>query len=211
MCRVIPLYIHAEAGNTEDLQKAIDQFKADNATSSIDCTDKVGKDVNSWKNVQECPAGEFKVYTSASGVNLVQVFGVTGEGDVLNQEITGLENGTYNIGLYATSHNAWDGLYGENKAGKPTLQNDADNVAYVYGTSGNSTVQTWITARRNSALIAGEPELYKVNGVKVADGKLTIGLTLAQAAKTEWHSIQIESLRMVTTAKEAYGQRCEDC
>lgn len=195
----------AEAGNTEDLQKAIDQFKADNATSSIDCTDKVGKDVNSWKNVQECPAGEFKVYTSASGVNLVQVFGVTGEGDVLNQEITGLENGTYNIGLYATSHNAWDGLYGENKAGKPTLQNDADNVAYVYGTSGNSTVKTWITARRNSALIAGEPELYKVNGVKVADGKLTIGLTLAQAAKTEWHSIQIESLRMVTTAKEAYA------
>ena len=195
----------AEAGNTEDLQKAIDQFKADNATSSIDCTDKVGKDVNSWKNVQECPADEFKVYTSASGVNLVQVFGVTGEGDVLNQEITGLENGTYNIGLYATSHNAWDGLYGENKAGKPTLQNDANDVAYVFGTSGTTTLKTWITARRNSGLIAGEPEVYEINGMKIDDGKLTIGLALAQAAKTEWHSIQIASLKMVTTAKEAYA------
>ena len=194
----------AEAGNTEGLQKAIDQFKADNATSSIDCTDKVGKDVNSWKNVQECPANEFKVY-NGGGVSLVQVFGVTGDGDVLTQEITGLENGTYNIAMYATSHNAWDGVYGENKAGKPTLQEDANDVAYVFGTSGTTTLKTWITARRNSGLIAGEPEVYEINGMKIDDGKLTIGLALAQAAKTEWHSVQIASLKMVTTAKEAYA------
>lgn len=192
----------AEAGNTEGLQKAIDQFKADNATSSVDFTNKVGKAVENWVNVQE--GEDFKVYTG-NGVNLVQVFGVTGAGNVLTQQISGLENGTYNIGMYATSHNAWDGKYGANKAGKPTLQEDANDVAYVFGTSGATTLKTWITARRNSGLIAGEPELYQVNGVKVADGKLTIGLSLAQAAKTEWHSVQIASLRMVTTAKEAYA------
>ena len=192
----------AEAGNTEGLQKAIDQFKADNATSSVDFTNKVGKAVENWVNVQE--GEDFKVYTG-NGVNLVQVFGVTGAGNVLTQQISGLENGTYNIGMYATSHNAWDGKYGANKAGKPTLQEDAKDVAYVFGTSGSSSVNTWITARRNSGLVAGEPELYQVNGVKVADGKLTIGLSLAQAAKTEWHSVQIASLRMVTTAKEAYA------
>lgn len=192
----------AEAGNTEGLQKAIDQFKADNATSSVDFTNKVGKAVENWVNVQE--GEDFKVYTG-NGVNLVQVFGVTGAGNVLTQQISGLENGTYNIGMYATSHNAWDGKYGANKAGKPTLQEDANDVAYVFGTSGSSSVNTWITARRNSGLVAGEPELYQVNGVKVADGKLTIGLSLAQAAKTEWHSVQIASLRMVTTAKEAYA------
>ena len=192
----------AEAGNTEGLQKAIDQFKADNATSSVDFTNKVGKAVENWVNVQE--GEDFKVYTG-NGVNLVQVFGVTGAGNVLTQQISGLENGTYNIGMYATSHNAWDGKYGANKAGKPTLQEDANDVAYVFGTSGSSSVNTWITARRNSGLVAGEPELYQVNGVKVADGKLTIGLSLAQAAKTEWHSIQIASLKMVTTAKEAYA------
>lgn len=192
----------AEAGNTEGLQKAIDQFKADNATSSVDFTNKVGKAVENWVNVQE--GEDFKVYTG-NGVNLVQVFGVTGAGNVLTQQISGLENGTYNIGMYATSHNAWDGKYGANKAGKPTLQEDANDVAYVFGTSGSSSVNTWITARRNSGLVAGEPELYQLNGVKVADGKLTIGLSLAQAAKTEWHSVQIASLRMVTTAKEAYA------
>lgn len=192
----------AEAGNTEGLQKAIDQFKADNATSSVDFTNKVGKAVENWVNVQE--GEDFKVYTG-NGVNLVQVFGVTGAGNVLTQQISGLENGTYNIGMYATSHNAWDGKYGANKAGKPTLQEDANDVAYVFGTSGATTLKTWITARRNSGLVAGEPELYQVNGVKVADGKLTIGLSLAQAAKTEWHSVQIASLRMVTTAKEAYA------
>ena len=192
----------AEAGNTEGLKAAIDQFKEDNATSSVDFTNKVGKAVENWVNVQE--GEDFKVYTG-NGVNLVQVFGVTGAGNVLTQQISGLENGTYNIGMYATSHNAWDGKYGANKAGKPTLQEDANDVAYVFGTSGSSSVNTWITARRNSGLVAGEPEVYQVNGVKVADGKLTIGLSLAQAAKTEWHSVQIASLRMVTTAKEAYA------
>ena len=192
----------AEAGNTEGLQKAIDQFKADNATSSVDFTNKVGKAVENWVNVQE--GEDFKVYTG-NGVNLVQVFGVTGAGNVLTQQISGLENGTYNIGMYATSHNAWDGKYGANKAGKPTLQEDAKDVAYVFGTSGTTTLKTWITARRNSGLIAGEPEVYEINGMKIDDGKLTIGLALAQAAKTEWHSIQIASLKMVTTAKEAYA------
>ena len=192
----------AEAGNTEGLQKAIDQFKADNATSSVDFTNKVGKAVENWVNVQE--GEDFKVYTG-NGVNLVQVFGVTGAGNVLTQQISGLENGTYNIGMYATSHNAWDGKYGANKAGKPTLQEDAKDVAYVFGTSGTTTLKTWITARRNSGLIAGEPEVYEINGMKIDDGKLTIGLSLAQAAKTEWHSVQIASLRMVTTAKEAYA------
>jgi len=194
----------AEAGNTSGLKKAVDQFKADNATSSVDYTDKVGKAVANWVNVQNCPSGEFKIY-SGNGVNLVQVFGVTGEGPVLSQEVSGLDNGTYNIGLYATSHNAWNGQYGENKAGKPTLQEDAGSVAYVYGTSGDNTVKTWIVARRNSALTANEPELYKVNGVKVENGKLTVGLALAQKAMTEWHSIQIGYLRMETTAKEAYA------
>ena len=192
----------AEAGNTEGLQKAIDQFKADNATSSVDFTNKVGKAVENWVNVQD--GEDFKVYTG-NGVNLVQVFGVTGAGNVLTQQISGLENGTYNIGMYATSHNAWDGKYGANKAGKPTLQEDAKDVAYVFGTSGTTTLKTWITARRNSGLIAGEPEVYEINGMKIDDGKLTIGLSLAQAAKTEWHSVQIASLRMVTTAKEAYA------
>ena len=191
----------AEAGNTSGLKKAIDQFKADNAESSIDYTDKVGMKVENWVNVQ---GGEdFKTY-DGNGVTLVQVFGVTGEGNVLTQDVE-VENGTYYIGLYATSHNAWEGKYGKNTAGKPTLQEDNGSVAYVFGTSGDNTVKTMIVARRNSGLIEKEPEIYNVNGLQVNNGKITLGLALAQAAMTEWHCIQIASLKKITNAKAAYA------
>jgi hypothetical protein len=191
----------AEAGNTSGLKKAVDQFKADNAESSIDYTDKVGMKVENWVNVQ---GGEdFKTY-DGNGVTLVQVFGVTGEGNVLTQDVE-VENGTYYIGLYATSHNAWEGKYGKNTAGKPTLQEDNGSVAYVFGTSGDNTVKTMIVARRNSGLIEKEPEIYNVNGLQVNNGKITLGLALAQAAMTEWHCIQIASLKKITNAKAAYA------
>lgn len=194
----------AEAtGDETELQAAVDQFKADNAGSELDVTSKVGTGTDKWVNAQNCDAGEFKVY-NGNGVNLIQVFGVTGVGDVLTQEVE-VENGIYNISLYATSHNAWNGQYGANTAGAPNLQEDADNVAYVFAKSGETTLQTWITARRNSGLVETEPVAYSINGIEVADGKLTFGLALAQAAMTEWHSIQIKSLSKVTTAKAKFA------
>lgn len=194
----------AEAtGDETELQAAVDQFKADNAGSELDITSKVGTGTDKWVNAQNCDAGEFKVY-NGNGVNLIQVFGVTGVGDVLTQEVE-VENGIYNISLYATSHNAWNGQYGANTAGAPNLQEDADNVAYVFAKSGETTLQTWITARRNSGLVETEPVAYSINGIEVADGKLTFGLALAQAAMTEWHSIQIKSLSKVTTAKAKFA------
>lgn len=159
---------------------------------SVDLTAKVGTGKGDWKNAQNCPDAEYHTFTG-NGVTLMQVFGVTGVGDVLNQEVE-VENGIYDIEVYATSHNAWNGQYGENKAGKPTLQEDADDVAYVYGSSANE-VKTWITARRNSGLVAEEPVAYTIKGVKVENGKLKIGLSLAKAAQTEWHTIQIVSLK----------------
>ena len=191
------------SGDESKLQAAIDQFKADNAGSELDVTSKVGTGTDKWVNAQNCDAGEFKVY-NGNGVNLIQVFGVTGVGDVLTQEVE-VENGIYNISLYATSHNAWNGQYGANTAGAPSLQEDADDVAYVFAKSGETTQQTWITARRNSGLVEIEPVAYSINGIEVADGKLTFGLALAQAAMTEWHSIQIKSLSKVTTAKAKFA------
>ena len=192
-----------ESGDETDLAAAVEQFKKDNAESGINVTSLVGTGTDKWVNAQNCPANEFKIY-SGNGINLVQVFGVTGEGAVLTQEVE-VENGLYNIELYATSHNAWNGTYGVNAAGTPTLQQDANDVAYVFGTSGENTIKTWITARRNSGLVSEEPEIYKVNGVEVANGKLTFGLALAKAAQTEWHTIQIASLNKITTAKTAWA------
>ena len=191
------------SGDETELLAAVNQFKADNAGSELDVTSKVGTGTDKWVNAQNCAAGEFKVY-NGNGVNLIQVFGVTGVGDVLTQEVE-VENGIYNISLYATSHNAWNGQYGANTAGAPNLQEDADDVAYVFAKSGETTQQTWITARRNSGLVETEPVAYSINGIEVADGKLTFGLALAKAAMTEWHSIQIKSLSKVTTAKAKFA------
>lgn len=191
------------SGDETELQAAVNQFKADNAGSELDVTSKVGTGTDKWVNAQNCDAGEFKPYLG-NGINLIQVFGVTGVGDVLTQEVE-VENGIYNISLYATSHNAWNGKYGANTAGAPNLQEDADDVAYVFAKSGENTQQTWITARRNSGLVETEPVAYSINGIEVADGKLTFGLALAKAAMTEWHSIQIKSLSKVTTAKAKFA------
>ena len=182
-------------GDIETAYNAVKTAKnAINANSeTVDYTAKVGTEIANWTNSQN--GGDFQKYNTTG---LIQVFGVTGTGDVITQEVD-VENGTYDIEVYAVSHNAWGGKYGTNAAGKPILENDADDVAYVYGSSANE-VKTWITARKNSALVEGEPETYTIKGVKVENGKLKIGLALAKAAQTEWHLIQIKSLKANTAS-----------
>ena len=195
----------AKDNNDESrLQAAIDQFLADNADLEKDETSRVGTDMASW-NVGSGNGSQKNTYTH-NGITLIEHFGETRVGTMLWQEVS-VESGTYNIELYATSHNAWNGSYmpvsADNPA--PTLQEDADDVAYVFGSAIGIDKQTWITARRNSGMLSFEPETYAINDVLVLDGKLTIGLALARAGQTEWHTIQIKSLKWITTAKQAFA------
>ena len=163
----------------------------------VDYTAKVGTDAASWANVQN--GKDHQKYG-----DLIQVFGVTGKGDVLTQEVD-VENGIYDIEVYAVSHNEWNGSYmtATENSPAPTLQEDADNVAYVYASSANE-VKTFITARRNAwggGFKDGvEPGTYTIKGVKVENGKLKIGLALAEKGKCEWHLIQIKSLKANTAS-----------
>ncbi|MBR6129706.1 MAG: BspA family leucine-rich repeat surface protein [Bacteroidaceae bacterium] len=195
----------AKANNDESrLQAAIDQFLADNADLEKDETAKVGTTLADW-NVGSGNNSQKATY-SHNGITLIEHFGETRVGIMLSQEVS-VEPGTYNIELYATSHNAWNGQYmpvsTDNPA--PSLQTDADDVAYVFGSSSVDEKQTWITARRNSGMLSFEPETYAVNGVRILDGKLLMGLALARAGQTEWHTIQIKSLKWITTARQAYA------
>ncbi|MBQ6191065.1 MAG: BspA family leucine-rich repeat surface protein [Bacteroidaceae bacterium] len=195
----------AKDNNDESqLQAAIDQFLADNADLVKDETARVGTKMADW-NVGSGNNSQKATY-SHNGITLIEHFGETRVGIMLSQEVS-VENGTYNIELYATSHNAWNGQYmpvsADNPA--PSLQADANDVAYVFGSSLGVTEQTWITARRNSGMSSFEPETYAINGVQVFDEKLLIGLALAKAGQTEWHTIQIKSLKWITTAKQAYA------
>ena len=184
-----------ESGDETDLAAAVEQFKKDNAatkTVEADLTNLVGTSKESW-------VGATGTY-SKDGIGLVERYGTSDAGLIMSQEVN-VDNGIYNVKLYATSHNAW----GNNGA---TLQTDANDVAYVFATSGENTVKTWITARRNSGMIASEPEIYAINDIEVTDGKLTMGLSLDKAGQTEWHTIQIASLEKmkVVTAKEAWAE-----
>ena len=195
----------AKDNNDESrLQAAIDQFLADNADLEKDETSRVGTDMGSW-NVGSGNGSQKNTYTH-NGITLIEHFGETRVGTMLWQEVS-VEPGTYNIELYATSHNAWNGSYmpvsADNPA--PSLQEDANDVAYVFGSAIGIDEQTWITARRNSSMLSFEPETYAINDVLVLDGKLTIGLALARAGQTEWHTIQIKSLKWITTAKQAFA------
>ena len=195
----------AKDNNDESqLQAAIDQFLADNADLVKDETARVGTKMADW-NVGSGNNSQKATY-SHNGITLIEHFGETRVGIMLSQEVS-VENGTYNIELYATSHNAWNGQYmpvsADNPA--PSLQADADDVAYVFGSSLGVAEQTWIPARRNSGMSSFEPETYAINGVQVFDEKLLIGLALAKAGQTEWHTIQIKSLKWITTAKQAYA------
>ena len=184
-----------EGGEIAGLAAAVEQFKTDNADQGKDETSKVGTDKEKW-TVGTGNNSNRGTYTK-NGITLVEHYGESDAGVMISQQVN-VDNGLYNIELYATSHNAWN----NNGA---NLQTDADDVAYVFGTSGSNTIKTWITARRNSGMLDSEPEVYAVNGLEVNDGKITMGLALERAGQTEWHTIQIKKLTLVTTAKNVYA------
>ena len=188
------------------LQAAIDQFHKDN---DVEFANKVGKTVADWHGTGLFRNAKVSI-DSGGDAYLPESYHYTSVGPKLYQTVTGLDNGTYDIELYAASHNAWGATYmngyvtDDNPV--PALSGDATDVAYVYGSSSNE-VKTWITARKKNGLVAGEPEVYKVQGVKVENGELTMGLALAVKGMTEWHTIQIKSLKRVDIVpKEAYAQ-----
>lgn len=103
---------------------------------------------------------------------------------ILYQTVNGLDNGTYEVVLYSISQKEWNGA----------LANDAGNVAYVFA-EGLTEQREWMNARaRNSYPGDENVGIYTISGVKVSDGKLTLGMGTAQANQTQWHHIQIKSL-----------------
>lgn len=142
-------------------------------------------------------------YNSSVGT-LIEHFGETAKGVMISQEFS-VENGVYDVELYATSHNAWSGQYATyNDANPaPALQNNADDVAYVFAKSGDNEVKRFITARKNSNLVAEDLVVHVLKNVPVTDGKLTIGLALDKTGQTEWHTIQIKSLSGHSTVANA--------
>ena len=187
-----------ESGDETALQAAVDQFKADNADSGINLTAKVGTAKDKWIGA----GGTAGSVTTSTGTTtpLAELYSSAGAGTKMSQTITGLENGLYRVKVFATSHNA----RGEDGA---TLNGTSTEVAYVFATSGDITNKKWITASGvTPGFLDGEQtNPYTIDDIEVANGELTIGLTVEQEKQTGWHTIQIYSLEKITTAKVAYA------
>jgi len=183
--------IKAAYGEVVAASEAIDA-----QSETVDCTAKVGTEAADWSVASGNNYNRAKL-----GNGQVEHYGETAIGDMIWQEVA-VENGIYDIKVYATSHNANGGA---------SLEEDADDVAYVFGRSGNNEVKTWITARKNNGFVSGEPEAYEITGVKVENGILTIGLHNNQAGKTNWHTIQIKSLKATTASLiDGWGEKIAD-
>ena len=187
-----------ESGDEIALAAAVEQFKKDNAESSIDYTAKVGTGKDKWTGA----GGTVASVTTKTGTNtpLAELYSSSGAGIKMSQKIEGLENGLYRVKVFATSHNA----RGEDGA---ALNTTAEDVAYVFATSGEVTNKTWITARGVSDwFVEGElTNPYTIEDIEVSNGELTIGLALDKEKQTGWHSIQIYSLESINTAKAAWA------
>ena len=160
-----------------------------------DITDVVGMFKDDW-------IGATGIYgvrvTSADGRtnNIVERYGFSDVGDVMHQNIEGLEAGTYEVTVFATSFNAWKG--------DSWLNNESSDVAYVYAKVGDQIKTVAIVAGRQTGFT--EAPKYTISDIVVPEGEtLVIGEALNQANMTEWHTIQIYSLKKLTEIHEAYA------
>ncbi len=150
-----------------------------------DFTSKVNTTKEAWGGT----GTYWKTVTTFDGrtVNLQEHYGNMDPGTRLSQTVSGLTKGTYEVTVFATSHNAWKGSAG--------LTEDANDVAYIFAKAGEIELQEFFTARQDPGMSADEPYKVTISNIPVGDdGELTIGLALAQAGKCEWHTIQIYQL-----------------
>ena len=166
----------------------------DTNTIDVDKTSAVNTDCAAWGGGW-CATQFAPAVTTADGRTAQMAESYNGSscsvtGTILSQTVTGLDNGTYTVEIYANA--MW--ANGVDEANS-TVDNAMD-VAYVF--AGENQVA--IKAQRISSTSAnGE---YTIEGVEVTDGTLVIGLGKWKAG-TNWHTIQIKSLTLHTTGDAA--------
>lgn len=115
-------------------------------------------------------------------------------GVIISQTVD-VENGIYEVQLYANANHANDI---DNDHG---ITADATDVAYVFA---NDVEVPVVAKNSNSNPTNGE---YTISNVVVKDGKLTIGIGKKKAG-TNWHTIQIKSLKANTASVlQGWGEK----
>ena len=159
----------------------------------VDATDLVKTDGwgGGWCATQYAPA-----VTTADGRTAQMMENYQGNVDatgvLLQQKITGLENGTYEVELYANA------FFTDGRGFSSDMVEGATDVAYVFANDSKTPVVGQIaTATAKN----GEYNLV----VDVTDGTLTLGLGKNKAG-TNWHTIQIKALKQRKLLQDAYTE-----
>ena len=123
--------------------------------------------------------------SDGASVRLQASYGSSAAGRKIYQTVSGLDNGSYEVVVYAFSMNEWSNH-------SATLANDAGDVGYVFA-EGAYELKEWINARQGTHN-ADDYGIYTISGVKVTDGTMTVGYALDKANQTEWQGFQVQSL-----------------
>ena len=160
----------------------------------VDLTAKVATDAwgGGWCATQYAPA---VVTADGRTSQLMENYqgDVNATGTLLQQTIEGLENGIYNVAVYANA------FYTDGRGFDSDMTDGATDVAYVFA----NDVKTYIVA--NIATATTQNGEYLIENVEVTDGKITIGLGKDKAG-SNWHTIQIKALELMMPVSQAYAE-----
>lgn len=165
-------------------------------TVYVDATDFVETDGwgGAWCATQYAPAVTTNDGRTAQMMENYQG-NVDATGVLLQQKITGLDNGTYVVELYANA------FFTDGRGFTSDMADGATDVAYVFANDVKEPVVG------NIATATAKNGEYKMT-VNVTDGTLTLGLGKNKPG-TNWHTIQIKSLMQETPLKDAYIEAME--
>ena len=185
-----------ESGDESNLQAAIDQFNEDNKDQEKDETAKVGIAAASWTGASGLCATNFApAITTYDGrtAQLAEKYETTvaTTGELIYQNITGLENGQYKVGFYANA------FYTSGRGFDSDMEDGAEDVAYVFA----NDQKEFIVAKIATSTTENN---FRQFDVEVTDGAIKLGLGKEKAG-TNWHTIQIYQLTWFTTAKAVYA------
>lgn len=150
-------------------------FSVSASAADVDKTSLVGTDKAAWN----APGGPVNI----DGISMPEKYEETTEtlGDVMWQTVTGLDNGTYTVELYANAR------YTPDRGFTTDAADGAMDCTFLFA----NNVELSIPVVHNAGLNTGLS--FKLEGVEVTDGTLKMGMT-KKAAGSNWHTIQIKSL-----------------
>ena len=189
-----------ESGDESNLQAAVDQFKKNNADQEKDQTAKVKTD--GWKKFTGndpagvCATQYAPAITTYDGrtANLAENYEgtVNTTGQIIYQDITGLENGSYKVGFYGNA------FFTSGRGFDSPMADGAEDVAYVFA----NDQKAFITAHIATSTTEND---FRQFDVEVTNGTIKLGMGKEKAG-TNWHTMQIYQLTWFTTAKAVYAQ-----